>query len=158
MSDKSRERIAGKVEAIGIITKALQRSKALLNDPSKSISSLIFLGPTGPGKTEPCKILCKFVFDPKDTLVRIRMFEVVPLHLDAERHWSIMQRHKIIIAFHTEPTAMRSLMIFSNEIPNEHNLSSLRVLRFISEPVNPEEWRYHYEVIDNDQCAIVDTC
>ena len=72
---KLRERVVGQDEAIEVITEAMQRSRAGLNDPSKPISSLIFLGPTGVGKTESCKALSEFMFDSEDTLMHIDMSE-----------------------------------------------------------------------------------
>merc|ERR1711971_433788 len=69
------ERVVGQDEAIEVVTEAIQRSRAGLNDPSKPIASLIFLGPTGVGKTELCKALSEFMFDSEDTLIRIDMSE-----------------------------------------------------------------------------------
>jgi len=84
------------------------------------------------------------------------MFEGTPLYPDAGRYWDMIQRHKIT-AFYTAPTAIRSLMRFGNEIPKEYDLSSLRVLGSVGEPINPEAWRWYYEVIGDERCTIVDT-
>ncbi|KAL7460833.1 hypothetical protein ACHAXS_001274 [Conticribra weissflogii] len=73
MADKLRERVVGQDEAIEIVTDAIQRSRAGLNDPSKPIASLIFLGPTGVGKTELAKALSEFMFDTEDALIRLDM-------------------------------------------------------------------------------------
>ena len=73
MADKLRERVIGQNNAIEVITEAIQRSRAGLNDPTKPIASLIFLGPTGVGKTELCKALAEFMFDSEDAMVRIDM-------------------------------------------------------------------------------------
>merc|ERR1719232_2500749 len=75
MGDKLRERVVGQNEAIEVVTQAVQRSRAGLNDPNKPIASLIFLGPTGVGKTELCKALSEFMFDTEDALIRIDMSE-----------------------------------------------------------------------------------
>jgi len=80
MGDKLRERVVGQDEAIEVVTEAIQRSRAGLNDPSKPIASLIFLGPTGVGKTELCKALSEFMFDSEDTLIRIDMSEYMEKH------------------------------------------------------------------------------
>jgi ATP-dependent Clp protease ATP-binding subunit ClpB len=80
MADKLRERVVGQEEAIQVVTEAVQRSRAGLNDPSKPIASLIFLGPTGVGKTELCKALSEFMFDSEDALIRIDMSEYMEKH------------------------------------------------------------------------------
>merc|ERR1712228_551560 len=80
MADKLRERVVGQNEAIEVVTEAIQRSRAGLNDPSKPIASLIFLGPTGVGKTELCKALSEFMFDSEDSLIRIDMSEYMEKH------------------------------------------------------------------------------
>lgn len=72
MEDKLRERVKGQDEAIEVVTEAIQRSRAGLNDPSRPIASLIFLGPTGVGKTELCKALSEFMFDSEEVSV-VRM-------------------------------------------------------------------------------------
>ena len=96
MEDKLRERVKGQDEAIEVVTEAIQRSRAGLNDPSRPIASLIFLGPTGVGKTELCKALSEFMFDSEEVSVCthcgchglsamlgrvIFLFELVPLCL-----------------------------------------------------------------------------
>merc|ERR1712232_1531135 len=80
MGDKIRERVVGQDEAVDVITQAVQRSRAGLNDPNKPIASFIFLGPTGVGKTELCKALSEFMFDSDDALVRIDMSEYMEKH------------------------------------------------------------------------------
>lgn len=80
MGDKLGERVVGQNEAIEVVTEAIQRSRAGLNDPSKPIASLIFLGPTGVGKTELCKALSEFMFDTEDALIRIDMSEYMEKH------------------------------------------------------------------------------
>lgn len=79
MADKLKERVVGQDEAVEIITAAIQRSRAGLNDPSKPIASLMLLGPTGVGKTEVCKALNEFMFD-TDEMIRIDMSEYMEKH------------------------------------------------------------------------------
>merc|ERR1719162_592263 len=80
MADNLRNRVIGQDEAIEVVTEAVQRSRAGLNDPSKPIASLIFLGPTGVGKTELCKALSEFMFDTEDAIIRIDMSEYMEKH------------------------------------------------------------------------------
>ena len=65
------------------------------------------------------------------------MFESTPMYPDNGRYWDMVQRHKISI-FYTAPTAIRSLMRFGDEAPNKYDLSSLRILGTVGEPINPE--------------------
>ena len=69
------ERVIGQNDAVMAVTEAIQRSRAGLSDPSKPIASLIFLGPTGVGKTELCKALSEFMFDSEDAMIRFDMSE-----------------------------------------------------------------------------------
>jgi ATP-dependent Clp protease ATP-binding subunit ClpB len=80
MDKKMQERVVGQEDAIKVVTEAVQRSRAGLNDPTKPIASLIFLGPTGVGKTELCKALSEFMFDSEDALIRIDMSEYMEKH------------------------------------------------------------------------------
>mmetsp|Transcript_1343 Transcript_1343/g.2148 ORF Transcript_1343/g.2148 Transcript_1343/m.2148 type:complete len:809 (+) Transcript_1343:278-2704(+) len=80
MQDTLRERVVGQDEAIDVVSQAIQRSRAGLNDPSKPIASLIFLGPTGVGKTELAKSLSEFMFDTEEALIRIDMSEYMEKH------------------------------------------------------------------------------
>jgi len=80
MGSKLKERVMGQDEAIEVLTQSIQRSRAGLNDPSKPIASMIFLGPTGVGKTELAKALSAFMFDTEDALVRIDMSEYMEKH------------------------------------------------------------------------------
>merc|ERR1712232_329309 len=80
MADTLKDRVIGQDEAIEVVTEAVQRSRAGLNDPSKPIASMVFLGPTGVGKTELCKALSDFMFDSEDALIRIDMSEYMEKH------------------------------------------------------------------------------
>ncbi|CBJ25903.1 ATPase [Ectocarpus siliculosus] len=75
LEDELHQRVVGQDEAVRVVSEAIQRSRAGLNDPDKPIASLIFLGPTGVGKTELCKALAAYMFDTEDALVRIDMSE-----------------------------------------------------------------------------------
>ena len=84
------------------------------------------------------------------------MFESTPMYPDAGRYWDLVQRHKVT-QFYTAPTAIRALMRFSTDFPNKYDLSSLRVLGSVGEPINPEAWKWYYDNIGKGRCAIVDT-
>lgn len=74
------DRVVGQDEAIQVVTEAIQRSRAGLNDPTKPIASMVFLGPTGVGKTELCKALAQFMFDTEEAIIRIDMSEYMEKH------------------------------------------------------------------------------
>lgn len=74
------DRVVGQDEAIQVVTEAIQRSRAGLNDPTKPIASMAFLGPTGVGKTELCKALAQFMFDTEEAIIRIDMSEYMEKH------------------------------------------------------------------------------
>ncbi len=84
------------------------------------------------------------------------IFESTPLYPDCGRYWDVVQRHKISI-FYTAPTAIRSLMRYGNEAPKKYDLTSLRILGTVGEPINPEAWRWYYEEIGLSKCCVVDT-
>jgi acetyl-CoA synthetase len=84
------------------------------------------------------------------------LFESTPLYPDPGRYWDMVQRHKINI-FYTAPTAIRSLMRYGDTFPQKYDMSSLKVLGSVGEPINPEAWRWYYEVVGNSKCNVVDT-
>tara|TARA_B100000787_G_scaffold170006_1_gene163403 strand:- start:1046 stop:3019 length:1974 start_codon:yes stop_codon:yes gene_type:complete len=88
------------------------------------------------------------------------IFEGVPTYPDASRFWQLIEKHKISI-FYTAPTAIRALTKASSISPQTHpknfNLSSLRILGTVGEPINPEAWMWYYENVGNNKCPIVDT-
>jgi acetyl-CoA synthetase len=88
------------------------------------------------------------------------VFEGVPTFPNAGRFWEMIQKHKASI-FYTAPTAIRSLIKASNTDPNVHpknyDLSSLRLLGSVGEPINPEAWMWYYENIGGSRCPIADT-
>jgi len=78
------------------------------------------------------------------------------MYPDAGRYWDMIQRHKINV-FYTAPTAIRSLMRFGDEFPTKYDTSSLTILGTVGEPINPEAWRWYYEVVGKKKCSVVDT-
>ena len=84
------------------------------------------------------------------------MFEGVPNYPDFGRFWQIVEKHKINL-FYTAPTALRSLMKEGNEWPEKHDLSSLRLLGTVGEPIKEPEWLWYHRKIGKDRCPIVDT-
>eukprot|EP00928_Gymnodinium_smaydae_P079261 TRINITY_DN63231_c0_g1_i1.p1 TRINITY_DN63231_c0_g1~~TRINITY_DN63231_c0_g1_i1.p1 ORF type:complete len:663 (-),score=138.75 TRINITY_DN63231_c0_g1_i1:74-2062(-) len=96
------------------------------------------------------------VYGPLSNGVSTFMFESVPTYPDAGRYWDMVQRHKIT-QFYTAPTAIRALMRFGDAPVKKYDLSSLRVLGSVGEPINPEAWRWYYEVVGSKRCPIVDT-
>jgi ATP-dependent Clp protease ATP-binding subunit ClpB len=80
IGDLLNERVIGQKEAVQVVAEAIQRSRAGLNDPTKPLASLVFLGPTGVGKTELCKALAEFMFDSDDAIIRIDMSEYMEKH------------------------------------------------------------------------------
>jgi len=84
------------------------------------------------------------------------MYEGAPTVPDGGRFWKLCQDHKITI-FYTAPTAIRALMKLGDDLPNQYDLSSLRLLGTVGEPINPEAWMWYYHVIGKESCPIVDT-
>jgi acetyl-CoA synthetase len=84
------------------------------------------------------------------------IYEGVPTVPDAGRFWDVCQRHGVTI-FYTAPTAIRALMKLGDEIPAKYDLSKLRLLGTVGEPINPEAWMWYYNVIGQGRCPIVDT-
>ncbi|HEX9946551.1 MAG TPA: acetate--CoA ligase [Allosphingosinicella sp.] len=84
------------------------------------------------------------------------MFEGVPNHPDFSRFWDVVEQHKVDI-FYTAPTAIRALMREGEGPVRKHDRSSIRLLGTVGEPINPEAWRWYYEVVGEGRCPIVDT-
>ncbi len=84
------------------------------------------------------------------------MYEGAPNFPEADRFWDIVARHKVT-QFYTAPTAIRAFMKWGDEHPQKHDLSSLRVLGTVGEPINPEAWMWYHRVIGSECCPIVDT-
>ncbi len=84
------------------------------------------------------------------------MFEGVPTYPDAGRPWKMVQEHKIT-HFYTAPTAIRVLHKMGEDEPKKYDLSSLKVLGTVGEPIDPPAWKWYYEEVGSSKCAIVDT-
>jgi acetyl-CoA synthetase len=84
------------------------------------------------------------------------IFEGVPTYPDAGRFWRMIQDHKVTV-FYTAPTAIRSLIKAGGELPNKYDLSSLRILGTVGEPINPEAWIWYHKTVGKSRCPIVDT-
>jgi acetyl-CoA synthetase len=84
------------------------------------------------------------------------MYEGAPNFPDFDRFWDIVERHKVNILY-TAPTAIRAFIKWGEEYPNRHDLSSLRLLGTVGEPINPEAWMWYHRVIGKEKCPIVDT-
>jgi len=84
------------------------------------------------------------------------MFEGVPNYPDASRFWQIVDKHKINI-FHSAPTAIRALMGAGDEFVDRADLSSLKVIGTVGEPINPQAWMWYYEKVGRSKCVVVDS-
>ena len=84
------------------------------------------------------------------------MYEGAPDFPDASRMWQIIQKYKVTI-FYTTPTALRMFMKFGDKLPNSHDLSTLRLLGTVGEPINPEVWKWYFKTIGKEKCPIIDT-
>lgn len=84
------------------------------------------------------------------------IFEGVPTYPDAGRFWKMIQDHRCSI-FYTAPTAIRSLIKAGGELPKSYDLSSLRILGSVGEPINPEAWMWYFNTVGGGRCPIVDT-
>ncbi|MDO8526449.1 MAG: acetate--CoA ligase, partial [Deltaproteobacteria bacterium] len=96
------------------------------------------------------------VYGPLANAATTFMFEGIPTYPDAGRFWDVCERHKVNI-FYTAPTAIRALMREGEEWVKKYNLSSLRVLGTVGEPINPEAWMWYYNFVGQERCPIVDT-
>jgi acetyl-CoA synthetase len=84
------------------------------------------------------------------------MFEGIPTYPQPNRFWEIVEKHKVSI-FYTAPTAIRALASFGDEWTKKNDLSSLRILGSVGEPINPEAWMWYYKNIGKERCPILDT-
>lgn len=84
------------------------------------------------------------------------VFEGVPNYPDVSRFWNVIDKHKVSV-FYTAPTAIRALMRDGDEPVKKTSRASLRLLGTVGEPINPEAWRWYYEVVGDSRCPIVDT-
>jgi acetyl-CoA synthetase len=84
------------------------------------------------------------------------VFESTPVYPDPGRYWDMVERHKIT-QFYTAPTAIRLLMRYGDHHPAKYDMSSVKVLGTVGEPINPEAWRWYFEAVGKSKCTIVDT-
>jgi acetyl-CoA synthetase len=84
------------------------------------------------------------------------IFEGVPTYPDAGRFWQMIEKHKVSV-FYTAPTAIRSLIKLGGDLPNNYDLSSLRLLGTVGEPINPEAWMWYHQTVGKERCPITDT-
>ncbi|MFC3859564.1 acetate--CoA ligase [Deinococcus antarcticus] len=96
------------------------------------------------------------VYGPLLNAATVVMYEGAPNQPDWGRFWDIIQKHRVSILY-TAPTAIRAFMQHGDEIPGKYDLSSLRLLGSVGEPINPEAWMWYYRVIGGERCPIVDT-
>mmetsp|Transcript_17986 Transcript_17986/g.27075 ORF Transcript_17986/g.27075 Transcript_17986/m.27075 type:complete len:621 (+) Transcript_17986:158-2020(+) len=96
------------------------------------------------------------VYGPLSNAASSVMFESVPTYPDPGRYWDLVDRHSVSI-FYTAPTAIRALMAHGEAHVKKYSRQSLRVLGTVGEPINPEAWRWYFEVVGDKRCSIVDT-
>ncbi|KAG2476746.1 MAG: Acetyl-coenzyme A synthetase [Nitrosopumilales archaeon] len=84
------------------------------------------------------------------------MYEGAPDFPDVSRMWDIIQKYKVTI-FYTTPTALRMFMKYGDDLPNSFDLSTLRLLGTVGEPINPEVWKWYFKIIGKEKCPIIDT-
>jgi acetyl-CoA synthetase len=84
------------------------------------------------------------------------MFEGAPEYPDKDTWWEIIERYRVSV-FYTAPTAIRACMKWGTEYPDKHDLSSLRLLGSVGEPINPKAWLWYHAVIGGERCPVVDT-
>jgi acetyl-CoA synthetase len=96
------------------------------------------------------------VYGPLANMATSVMYEGTPDFPDKDRLWSIVEQYKVTILY-TAPTAIRSFMKWGTEYPEKHDLSSLRLLGTVGEPINPEAWVWYWQHIGGGNCPVVDT-
>jgi acetyl-CoA synthetase len=96
------------------------------------------------------------VYGPLSNGATVLMYEGAPNHPEPDRFWQMIERHRVNI-FYTAPTAIRAFIKWGEQWPLKHDLSSLRLLGTVGEPINPEAWMWYREIIGKGRCPIVDT-
>ena len=96
------------------------------------------------------------VYGPLSNGATVLMYEGAPNHPEPDRFWDIIERHRVNI-FYTAPTAIRAFIKWGEQWPLKHDLSSLRLLGTVGEPINPEAWMWYHHTIGKGVCPIVDT-
>ncbi|MBE7557919.1 acetate--CoA ligase [bacterium] len=96
------------------------------------------------------------VYGPLQCGATVFIYEGAPNHPGQDRFWEMVARHRVSV-FYTAPTAIRAFMKWGRQLPAKHDLSSLRLLGTVGEPINPEAWMWYHENIGRGRCPIVDT-
>jgi acetyl-CoA synthetase len=96
------------------------------------------------------------VYGPLSNGATVLMYEGAPNFPEPDRFWSMIQKHRVNI-FYTAPTAIRAFIKWGDAWPLKHDLSSLRLLGTVGEPINPEAWMWYHRTIGKERCPIVDT-
>lgn len=96
------------------------------------------------------------IYGPLSNGATVLIFEGIPTYPEPNRFWKIIEDYKVTI-FYTAPTAIRALMRLGDEWPNQHDLSSLRILGSVGEPINPAAWLWYHRVIGKERCPVIDT-
>ncbi|HXI12804.1 MAG TPA: acetate--CoA ligase [Thermoanaerobaculia bacterium] len=96
------------------------------------------------------------VYGPLSNGATVFLYEGAPDWPERDRMWSLVEKHKVTI-FYTAPTAIRAFMKWGRQLPQSHDLSSLRLLGSVGEPINPEAWIWYHENIGGGRCPVVDT-
>ena len=96
------------------------------------------------------------VYGPLSNGATVLMYEGAPNHPEPDRFWDIIERHRVNILY-TAPTAIRAFIRWGDQWPLKHDLSSLRLLGTVGEPINPEVWMWYHRVIGKERCPVVDT-
>ncbi|MCK4926183.1 acetate--CoA ligase, partial [Candidatus Aerophobetes bacterium] len=96
------------------------------------------------------------IYGPLANAATVVMYEGAPDYPDKDRFWTIVEKYGVTILY-TAPTAIRAFMKWGDKYPKRHNLSSLRLLGTVGEPINPEAWIWYYEKIGGARCPVVDT-
>jgi acetyl-CoA synthetase len=96
------------------------------------------------------------VYGPLQNGVTVLMYEGAPNHPECDRFWKLIDDHKVTI-FYTAPTAIRAFIKWGDQFPLKHDLSTLRLLGTVGEPINPEAWMWYRDVVGKGRCPIVDT-
>lgn len=96
------------------------------------------------------------VYGPLSNGATVLMYEGAPNHPQPDRFWDLIERHRVTI-FYTAPTAIRAFIKWGDQWPAKHDLSSLRLLGTVGEPINPEAWMWYHRTIGRSSCPITDT-
>ena len=96
------------------------------------------------------------VYGPLANGATVLMYEGAPDWPQKDRFWSLIEQHAVTV-FYTAPTAIRAFMRWGTDFPKKHDLSSLRLIGSVGEPINPEAWIWYYKFIGGERCPVVDT-